>query len=114
MKTRLAILFLALSVLMVGQSAAPTVTESLMRIQTDPASGQVSAFFQKTIIMADGTQFQQPWTQTSWALASATEVTITLADGTVAQTTRANVFAAVQSIATQEHASQAAVTAKAK
>ena len=105
MKNRLLLILAGLTAfaLLAGQSAAPVVTESLQRVQTDPASGQVSAFYQKTVVMADGTQFQQAWSQTTWALNSATPVTITLADGTTAQTTRAAVFSAVVAIANAEH-----------
>lgn len=90
------ILFLAL-VGLAGAASAPTVTESLVRIQCDPASGQVQAFFEKTVTI-DGQSFRQPWTSVSWATGSDKTVTV---DGKTY--TYAEVMAAVVAIANQEN-----------
>jgi len=95
MKTRFA-LFLAV----VGLAAAasdPTVSESLVRIQCDPASGQVQAFFEK-VVTVEGQSFRQPWTQVSWPTGSDKTVTV---DGKTY--TYAEVMAAVVAIANQEN-----------
>jgi len=75
----------------------PIVETSLARIQTDPASGVASAFFEeKTTI--NGQTFVSPWTSASWQLADQSKsVTI---DGIAL--TYAQVSAAVVAIAYAE------------
>ena len=90
------ILFFAL-VGLAGAASAPTVSESLVRIQCDPAGGQVQAFFEKTVTI-DGQSFRQPWTSVSWATGSDKTVTV---DGKTY--TYAEVMAAVVAIANQEN-----------
>lgn len=96
MKLRSLILSIAL-VGLAGAASAPTVTESLVRIQCDPAGGQVQAFFEKTVTI-DGQSFRQPWTSVSWATGSDKTVTV---DGKTY--TYAEVMAAVVAIANQEN-----------
>lgn len=102
MKTNLRHILL-FACLLAGIAVAQTVTEQLVRIQTDPASGRVQAFFEKTVTV-EGVAYRQPWQEVSWTLASNTPVQITLANGSTAMTTRAAVFAAVQTIAAEEKA----------
>lgn len=80
-----------------GAASAPTISESLVRIQCDPAGGQVQAFFEKTVTI-DGQAFRQPWTSVSWATGSDKTVTV---DGKTY--TYAEVMAAVVAIANQEN-----------
>lgn len=96
MKIRSIIISLAL-VGLAGAASAPTVSESLVRIQCDPAGGQVQAFFEKTVTI-DGQSFRQPWTSVSWATGSDKTVTV---DGKTY--TYAEVMAAVVAIANQEN-----------
>ena len=102
--------FFALAVALCAAADAPpsiTVADNIVIIQTAPASGSVSAFWQKSTTV-DGSTFTQPLVENAWKLADTGTVSITLADGTKAVTTRANVFVAVVAIATEEHATQAA------
>lgn len=103
--TRLIVLCLLSSVLCLlafGQQ----ITEQLVRIQTDPPSGRVQAFFERTVTV-EGVPYRQPWHEVSWSLGDSSPVPITLSDGTQATTTRAAIFAAVQAIAAAEKAAQA-------
>lgn len=95
MKLR-SLLFLAVAGIAVAASA-PVITEALVRIQCDPASGQAQAFFEKTVTV-DGQAFRQPWTSVSWATGSDKTVTV---DGKTY--TYAEVMAAVVAIANQEN-----------
>jgi len=79
-------------------AAAPTVTETLVRIQTDVATGRAEAYYEKAVTV-DGVTYRQPWTQYSWAIGGSEPVTITLADGSTATTTRAHILTAVRAIA---------------
>lgn len=96
MKIRSLIISIAL-VGLVGAASAPTVSESLVRIQCDPASGQVQAFFEKTVTI-EGQSFRQPWTSVSWTTGSDKTVTV---DGKTYS--YAEVVAAVVAIANQEN-----------
>lgn len=95
MKLR-SLLFLAVAGIAVAASA-PVITEALVRVQCDPASGQAQAFFEKTVTI-DGQSFRQPWTSVSWATGSDKTVTV---DGKTY--TYAEVMAAVVAIANQEN-----------
>ncbi len=96
MKLRSLLLFLA-ALGLAGAADAPVVTEALVRIQCDLASGQVQAFFEKTVTV-DGQAYRQPWTSVSWATGSEKTVTV---DGKAY--TYAEVMAAVVAIANQEN-----------
>lgn len=96
---RIAILLaLALTATLFGQ----TVTESLVRIQCDPASGTAQAFFDKKVTVGDSTFTSPAWTQVSWQIGS--DKTVTVGEKTY---TYAEVFLAVQAIAAAEKAAQA-------
>lgn len=95
MKKTIILSFLAVAALAVAADA-PSVTETLKRIQCDPETTQVQAFFEKKITV-DGQTFVQPWTQVSWATGSTK--TVTVGDKTY---TYAEVLAAVVAIANQE------------
>lgn len=82
-------------------AADPVVTETLVRIQTDPASGIAQAYFEKTVTI-DGIAYRQPWQEVSWALGA--DKSVTVGDKTL---TYAEVFAAVQAIAQQERVAAA-------
>jgi hypothetical protein len=103
--TRLTSLILA-CLLLAGLAFAQTVSEQLVRIQTDPASGRVQAFFEK-VVTVEGVSYRQPWQEVSWEIGSQEPVEITLANGSTATTTRGAIFAAVQAIAAQEKAAAA-------
>lgn len=102
MKTKLLLSFLLITAALLAASA-PVVTDALMRIQTDPATGIVQAFWRKSTVI-DGTTYTDAQLENHWALTSTATVSITLADGSTAITTRTAVFNAVVAIATQEHA----------
>ena len=74
----------------------PVVTEALVRIQTDPATGRAQAFFEKTVTI-DGVDYRQPWQEVSWELGA--EKSVTVGEKTL---TYSEVFAAVKAIAEQE------------
>lgn len=82
-------------------------TTTLKRLQTDPESGVVQAFFE-TALTADGETFRQPWVAVQWPVASDTPVQVIDAAGNPVVTTRAALFAAVMSIAEAEFAAQTA------
>jgi hypothetical protein len=100
-------LILIAAALLVGVAFAQTVNDQLVRIQTDPAAGRVTAFFEKTVTV-EGVAYRQPWQEVSWEVGSNAPVAITLADGSTAQTTRAQILAAVLAIAAEERALQQA------
>lgn len=81
--------------------SAPSVTEQLVRIQSEVASGDVTAFFEKSVTV-DGTTFRQPWESASW---NASDKEVTVGDLTL---TYAQVMGLVVAIATQERAAQTA------
>lgn len=103
----IALSFLAL---VPARAAEPGVTDTIKIIQTSPATGTVQAFWEKSTVV-DGQTFAQPLVENSWKLTDTGTVSITLADGTVAVTNRAAVFAAVVTIATQEHNKMASAPA---
>ena len=77
----------------------PTIETSLARIQTDPASGVVTAFFEEKTTIGNQV-FLSPWTQVSWSLTDASKsVTVNGIELTYAQ-----VSAAVVAIAYAERA----------
>ena len=89
MKNRiLALLFIALASI-VGAASAPGWVSTLVRIQTDPATGTATAFFERTITI-DGTVAKHPdgWQSVTWSLGGNTTTTldgITLTDAQVMQ-----------------------------
>ena len=104
MKTLRLLCLLPFALLLLSAASAPTVTETLVRIQTDPATGRVQAYYEKSITV-DGVTYRQPWTQYSWAIGGSEPVTITLADGSTATTTRAHLLTAVRAVADEVKAS---------
>lgn len=88
MKTRiLALLLLAVS--LCGAASAPVWTASLVRIQTDPASGIATAYFERTVVVGD-TVAKHPdgWQAVSWPLGGNSTTTlngVTLTDAQVMQ-----------------------------
>lgn len=85
--------------------AAQTVTESLQRIQSDPASNTAQAFFEKKITVS-GQTYAQPWTSVQWDTTSTKTVTVSGKTMTYAE-----VSAFIVAIANQENADQAAAAA---
>lgn len=98
MKSRLIPAIITVLAFLALGAGEPVVTESLVRIQTDPASGRAQAFFEKTVTI-DGVDYRQPWQEVSWELGA--EKTVIVGEHTY---TYAEVFAAVQAIAAQERA----------
>lgn len=98
MKSRIIPLILSVLAFLALGAAEPVVTEALVRIQTDPATGRAQAYFEKTVTI-DGIAYAQPWQEVSWSLGA--EKTVTIGDKTL---TYAEVFAAVKAIAEQEKA----------
>jgi hypothetical protein len=81
-------------------AVGPIVTDTLMRIQCDPASGVATSFFEKKTTI-DGQTFTQPWESVSWPIGSTKTVTYTYNGQSFTQP-YAQVLAAVQAIAQQE------------
>lgn len=98
MKSRLVPALITVLAFLALGAGAPVVTEALVRIQTDLASGRAQAFFEKTVTI-DGVDYRQPWQEVSWDLGA--DKTVTVAETTY---TYSEVFAAVQAIAALERA----------
>lgn len=94
---------LLIAVLLVGTAFAQTITEQLVRIQTDPASGRVQAYFARTVEIGGTVSPLEGWREVSWSIGA--EKSVTVAGKTY---TYSEVFAAVQAIALQEKAEQSA------
>lgn len=96
MKTRIIPAIITVFAFLALGAGEPIVTEALIRIQTDPASGRAQAYFERTVTI-DGIAYRQPWQEVSWELGAARSVTVGEKTYTYAE-----VFAAVQAIAQQE------------
>jgi len=96
MKTRIIPAIITVLAFLALGAGEPVVSEALVRIQTDPATGRAQAFFEKTVTV-DGIAYRQPWQEVSWELGAAKSVTVGEKTYTYAE-----VFAAVQAIAQQE------------
>lgn len=90
---------LALGAQLFAQSPAPAPTEALVRIQSEVSTGDVTAFFEKSVEV-NGTKFRQPWESVSW---NASQKTVTVGERTL---TYAEVMQLVVAIALQERAEQ--------
>ena len=113
MKTNLRILitgivFIPLALALAA--VAVTQSERLDTIRAVPAQGKVFGTFRATIDAGDGKGPLDLATVATinWPLTGSQSVTVTLADGSTAQTTRSAIFAAVLAIATEERAAQLA------
>ena len=96
------IIMLLLAVLAFAISAfaqAPEPTEQLVRIQSEVSTGDVTAFFEKSVTVA-GTTYRQPWESVSW---NASDKTVTVNGTTL---TYSQVMQLVVAIAMQERAAQ--------
>ncbi len=105
MKTKLILTSILAVALLSIAADSPIIADNLTMVQSAPASGNVQSFWQKTIDLSDGkgpTSYGPP-VETDWPIAAIGTVSITLSDGSVAQTTYAAVAAAMVTIATQEH-----------
>lgn len=87
-----------------AQSPAPAPTEQLVRIQSEGASGDVTAFFE-TSVTVDGIVYRKPWQSVSW---NASSKTVTVDGRTL---TYSEVMRLVVAIAAQERAAQKAAQA---
>lgn len=97
-------LILALAIASLGASA-PTVTDTFVRIQCDPAAGTATAFFELATVI-DGKTYAQPWEAVSWPIGSSTTIKYSFG-GQGRSITYAEVLTAVQAIAQQERTAQA-------
>ncbi len=86
--------------LLAASAFSQTVTEVLVRIQSDPPQKTATAFFEKTIVV-DGTTFQQPWQSVTWKADS--DKTVKVNGKTY---TYSEINAAVAAIAVQEKEAQ--------
>jgi opacity protein-like surface antigen len=77
----------------------PQPTEQLVRIQSEVATGDVQAFFEKSVTV-NGTVFRLPWESVSW---NASEKTVTVNGVTL---TYGQVMAFVVAIAQKERQEQ--------
>lgn len=101
MKTKLLILALSfqLSALSALPAAEPVTATALVRIQAEVATGDVTAFFEKSVTI-EGVTYRQPWESVSW---NASAKTVTVAGRTL---TYAEVMQLVAAIAAQEKAAK--------
>jgi hypothetical protein len=100
MKNKLRFLIAPLALLLLAAST-PVVTDTLTRIQCDPATATTAtAFFEKKTVI-DGATFTQPWEPVTWSVASTRTVTYTYG-GQSFTSPYAQVMAAVVAIANQE------------
>lgn len=98
MKNKLPTILASFALLSLAASSV-TTSEQLVRIQSDVSSGQVTAFFEKSVAI-DGTTYSQPWESVSW---NASDKTVTVGDKSM---TYGEVMQYVVAIANQERAEQ--------
>lgn len=96
---KLRFLLAPLALLLLAASA-PVVTDTLTRVQCDPASGVAKAFFEKKTVVENQT-FVQPWEDVSWDVNSTRDITYTY-EGKSYTAPYAQIMAAVVAIAHQE------------
>ncbi len=82
----------------------PHINEQLVRIQSEVTSGDVQAFFERSVTL-DGTTFRQPWESVAW---NASDKTVTVGGQTMSYS---QVMRFVVAIAMQERAAQLALSA---
>lgn len=106
MKLLLALLSAAASAVAFADNppAVPAPTEQLVRIQSEVASGDVTAFFEISVTV-DGVVYRKPWQSVSW---NASSKTVTVDGRTL---TYSEVMRLVVAIAAQERAEQKAAQA---
>ena len=88
----------------VASAADPVTSTALVRIQAEVSTGDVTAFFEKSVTF-DGVTYKQPWESVSW---NASEKTVKVGTKTM---TYAEVMQFVAAIAAQEKAAKAAAEA---
>lgn len=84
-----------------AQAPTPEPTEQLVRIQAETSTGDVTAFFEKSVTIA-GTTYRQPWESVSW---NSSTKTVTVGERTMSYS---EVMQLVVAIALQERAAQLA------
>jgi hypothetical protein len=97
MKNKLLLSVVALLGLLSIAAVTPTVTESLVRIQAEVSTGDVTAFFEKSVVI-DGVTYKQPWESVSW---NSGDKSVKVGDKTM---TYGEVMQFVAAIAMQERA----------
>jgi len=95
------ILFSVFGLIAPALAADPTVTESLVRIQSEVTTGDVTAFFE-TSVTINGATYKQPWESVSW---NSSNTTVTVSGTTM---TYGQVMQFVAAIANQERAAKLA------
>lgn len=100
MKTLRLLLSFVLFAAVASAASAPVVTDTLVRIQCDPASTVATAFFQKTTVV-EGQSFTTPLEPVNWEVGSQRPITYTY-NGQSYTVPYAQVMAAVVAIANQE------------
>lgn len=99
MKPRVILFFLGLVALLSLAAVTVTTSEKLVRIQSEVQTGDVTAFFEKSVTV-DGTTYVQPWESVSW---NSSDKTVTVNGETK---TYHDVMVFVVAIAQQERAAQ--------
>lgn len=74
---------------------------TLVRIQTDPATGRAQAFFEKTVTV-EGVSFKAPWQQVEWPLQSA-DLSVTI-DGVTLTAAQISAYALALAYAARDQA----------
>lgn len=97
MKTKLLIIAGLLAFASVASAAEPVTSTALVRIQAEVSTGDVTAFFEKSVTF-DGVTYKQPWESVSW---NASDKTVKVGTKTM---TYAEVMQFVAAIAVQEKA----------
>jgi hypothetical protein len=83
-----------------AQAPTPAPTEQLVRIQAETTTGDVTAFFERSVTI-DGVKYPAPWQSVSW---NNSTKTVTVGERTL---TYSEVMQLVRAIALQERAEQA-------
>lgn len=99
MKTKLLLIVALLGFCSVASAADPVSSTALVRIQAEVSTGDVTAFFEKSVVV-EGVTYKQPWESVSW---NSSDKTVKVGTKTM---TYAEVMQFVAAIAAQEKAAK--------
>jgi hypothetical protein len=101
MKSKLLLLVSLLALCSVTSAAEPVSSTALVRIQAEVSTGDVTAFFEKSVTV-EGVTYKQPWESVGW---NASDKTVKVGEATM---TYSQVMQFVAAIAAQEYAAKLA------
>jgi hypothetical protein len=99
MKSKLLLLVGLVALCSVTSAAEPVSSTALVRIQAEVSTGDVTAFFEKSVTV-EGVTYKQPWESVSW---NASDKTVKVGEATM---TYSQVMQFVAAIAQQEYAAK--------